>query len=181
MPNRLSTLGLLAIAAASCAGSHAQSVRDARMEGIDARADAKKERAENRAERREDATDKRYEARAERIDEANRPSEDAQQELLDLSKDRADFRSQIQTRMEKLAIRINSDRQKLQVLGERAPTPTHTELSTVVEQYDLLKQDVQQLDSTPDTHWEAKRNDIQRRADMLDERVSKLDDKVASG
>lgn len=180
MPNRLCVLGWLSLAAVGCAGSHPQEVRDARIERIEAQTDAKQERAEDRAERRQQVVDQRYEARRERVDEANRPGEDAQEALLELSKDRTDFRSHIQTRMEKLAARINAERQKIQVLGDRAPTPTHSELQTVVEQYDLLKHDVLQLDATPDTGWEAARNDIQRRADLLDERVSKLDDAVVS-
>lgn len=180
MPNRIRIFSLLSLAAVSCAGSHAEEVRDARMERIEAKTEAKQEHAEERAEQREKATEKSYDAREERAENSDRPGEDAQEKLIELSKERAEFRSQIQARMEKLSIRINAQQQKLQVLGDRAPMQTRTELSTVVDQYNLLKQDVMQLETTPETDWEAKRNDIQRRTELLDERVSSLNDAVAS-
>ena len=149
------------------------------MERIEAKAEAKQERAEQRAERREERIAKNYDTQEERIDEADRPTEDAQTALLELARERREFRSQIQTRMEKLATRINADQQKIQVLGERAPTPMRSELSNIEQQYQLLKQDVVQLDQAPDSQWGDKRSDIERRTELLDERVSQLTDAIA--
>lgn len=179
MHNKSSIVWLLSCAAMSCAGSHAEQVRDARMERIDARAEAKQERAERRADQREEKIAKSFDARAERVDEADRPTEDAQTALLDLARDRSEFRSQIQTRMETLATRINADQQKIEVLGDRAATPLRSELGSIGQQYQLLKQDVVQLDQAPDSSWGAKRSDIDRRAELLDGRVSALTDAIA--
>lgn len=179
MSIRSSIILVSSCAALSCAGSHAEQVRDARTERIEARADAKQERVEERAEQREERIAKSYDSREERIDEADRPAEDAQTALLELARDRREFRSQMQTTMERLAVRINADQQKVQVLGDRAPTPLRAELNVIGEQYQLLKQDVVQLDQAPDTSWGQKRSDIERRTELLDERVSALTDAIA--
>jgi peptidoglycan hydrolase CwlO-like protein len=108
MDQRLVMVGVLFVATSSCAGSHAEQVRDARLEGIEASADAKQERADNRRKQRQDAIDKRYDARQERVEDSNRPVAESQAKLIELRKERADFRSQMQTRLEKLAVRINA-------------------------------------------------------------------------
>jgi len=180
MRYRLSVTSLLSLAAMSCAGSHQEEVRDAHFESIEARSQAQQHQAEQRADQRNDAIDSTYDAREEHIKAENRPDAKAKEELVDLSKDRAEFRSKIQTRMEKISVRVNAAQQKLQVLGPHAPTALHTDLDTVTTQYNLLKQDVLGLDSTPDASWQAKRDDIERRADQLDDRVSKLSDEIGS-
>ena len=172
--SRFASTGLLLLCAA-CAGTQGEEVRDARMERIDANAEAQRENIGERQDARAERIDQQYEQRQERIESSNVPAEDANETLVEIQKQRAQYESQTTARLNKLAARINAAQQKIDVLGPRAPLQLKTSLDTAAKQYDLLKTDVMKLDSTPPSDWDATKQDVENRLSKLDERVSQLD------
>jgi chromosome segregation ATPase len=148
------------------------------MEGIDARAEVKTENVEEQAENRNEAIDERYDAREDNVAAADRPGEDAKQDLLDIEQQRAEYRAQMQTRLDKLAVRLNTAQQKIKVLGPRGPTKLRTNLQTAAKQHELIKQDVEGLSDTPPAEWDETKEQIDDRTEVLDEQVSELSDSI---
>ncbi len=163
---------------AACAGSQADKVKDARMEQTEANADANEVAAGERGEMREQSIDQAADRTEDRIDAANAPGEGATQELAEVSKDRATYQSEAETKVDKLGARLDAAAQKLNVLGSRAPTSLRTELTTTKQEFNMLKQDVQTLDKTPTTTWEATTSKIDDRISMLDDRINDLTGKI---
>lgn len=170
--------GFCALAIGACASNQGEDVRDARMEGIDARADVKHENVDDRAEQRNDAIDEHYDTREENVAHADRPGEGAKQELLDVEQQRAEYRSQMQTRLEQLAVRLNAAQKKIEVLGPRGPTKLRTNLATAAKQYELIKHDVLELKSTPPAEWDQTKEQLEERTGALDEQVTDLSDSI---
>jgi hypothetical protein len=166
------------MASAACAESQAEQVKDARMEQAEARAKVDEENVERASKAREKSIDGAYDARDESIGQANRPDENATQDLNDISKDRAKYQSQAQTRVDKLGVRINEAAKKIEVLGSRAPTSLRTELQTATTEHNLLKHDIETLNNTKTTDWEALKSDIDNRLSALDTRLKNLNDKI---
>lgn len=171
------SVSLLA-AGAGCAGSQAEQVRDARSEQADAQADAREESAERRGDAREDSIDRTANANEDTIAAADGPAEGANKDLAEVSKDRSVYQSEAQTRVDKLGARLDAATQKLNVLGGRAPTPLKTELATTWQQYKMLKEDVQGLNTTAPTEWEARTSKIDDRIALLDDRIKELTDSI---
>ncbi len=163
---------------AGCAGSQAETVRDARMEQAEARADQNVTTVEKESSAQQDAIAGAYDAQNQAVADANAPDENATQELVEVSKDRAMYQSEAQTRLEKMGVRINEAQSKVSVLGSRAPTSLKTELKTAEQEYKLLKQDVMKLDKTPTTDWESMTSKIESRMSSLDERVEDITDAI---
>lgn len=164
--------------ASACASSQAEQVKDARMEQTEARAQADENAIEQRSASREDAVERAYDSQEQNIAAANQPGENASQQLVEVSKDRAIYQSEAETRLDKLGVRIDAATEKLTVLGSRAPTSLKTELKTATQEYNMLKQDVSKLDKTPTTDWEPMTTKLEDRMTALDSRVDDLTESI---
>lgn len=179
MPNKLCGLACLVAIAGGCGGSsQGDEVRDARMERVEERAEVREEAVDQREDARDEAVEQRYDAKEERVEASNQPGEDANEDLVGISKQRAEYKAEAQTRLDKLATRLNTAQQKIKVLGTRASLPMKTELKTAAKQYDTMKQDVELLDQTPPDKWESTTKQLEERESGLEERVTKLEDKI---
>lgn len=178
MHKHLMILTVSALLASACAESQAEQVKDARMEQAEARAKVNAENVDDAAKAREKSIDRAYDARDESIGRANQPDENAKQDLNDISKDRAMYQSQAQTRVDKLGVRINEAAQKIEVLGSKAPTSLRTELQTATTEHNLLKHDIDALNNTRTTDWESLKSEIDNRLSALDKRLKSLNDKI---
>ena len=178
MPSHLRGLACCLLVASGCASTQSEEVRDARMERVDERADAQENTVERREDARDDAIEQRYDNKEERVENSNRPGEDGTEQLVEISKDRAQYQSEAQARVEKLGTRINTAQQKIKVLGAKAPLALKSELQTAAKQYEEVKGEVSQLDETPPSDWEHTTQKLEQREEGLDARVSKLEDSI---
>jgi hypothetical protein len=169
---------VLILAGGACAGSQADQVRDARMEQADAKADAEMQLAEDDGTARDKAIEQRHEAVNNSMEATNPPGKAAEEDMVSVSEDRMKFQSDAKTKLDKLGARIDSAREKITVLGGKAPTALKSELATASHEYKGLADDVSALDQTPATSWEATTNNVEKRIASLDERVDELTDKI---
>jgi chromosome segregation ATPase len=169
---------LLILAGGACAGSQADKVRDARMEQADARAEAETKTAENNGDARENAIEQRHENVSENIQATNPPGERAAQDMVQVSKERMQYQSEAKTKLDKLGARLSAAREKVAVLGGRAPTALKGELATAAQQYKMLENDVQTLDKTPASSWESTTEQVEKRMASLEDRVDDLTDRI---
>lgn len=169
----------LLIATAACgASSQAEQVRDARMEQTEARAHENEKSVERTADARKDAVEHAHDVRQEQIADANQPGENATEDLNEISRERAKYQADAQTRVSKLGVRIDEAAKKVNVLGDRAPTKLHNELKAATTEYKMLKQDVDTLNRTQTTEWESKTSQIDRRISALNERIDELKESI---
>ncbi len=168
------------LATAACAGSQAEQVKDARMEQTEANATASEQAVEQNSVAREESIDRAHDATEENIEAANAPGEGATEELAEVSKDRATYQSEAETKVDKLGVELDAAAQKLSVLGGRAPTSLKSQLTTATQEYKMLKQDVQTLDKTPTTAWESTTSKIDDRIAALDDRIDDLTESIES-
>ncbi|HKP59027.1 MAG TPA: hypothetical protein VJV78_20035 [Polyangiales bacterium] len=177
--HRYSVIGVaLALAGAGCASTQTERVRDARMEQVSENADAREKATDANATAREDSIKQQHEAAHDNIAAANPPAEGASQELVKVSEERATYQTEAKARLDKLGIRIDAASQKLSVLGTRAPTALRDELKTTSTEYQSLERDVNSLNQTPTTSWEATTARIDQRLKSLDARVTNLSDHI---
>lgn len=162
----------------ACASSQGEEVRDARMEQAEARAEVNEAAVEDQAAARKDMVEQSHEQHAANIEKQNAPDEEAKEELADTSKERADFRLEAKQHLDKLAVRIDAARQKLEVLGGRAPTQLRGDLATTIQQHRNLERDVVSLETTPPDNWESTTETIDERMATLDDRVEELTDAI---
>ncbi|HMI94039.1 MAG TPA: hypothetical protein VK509_21850 [Polyangiales bacterium] len=148
------------------------------MERVDERADAQENSVERREDARNEAVEERYDNKEARVEASNQPGEAANEQLVEVSKERAQYQAEAQARMEKLGTRINTAQKKIQVLGAQAPLAMKSELQTAAKQYDEMKGEVSQLDETPPSEWEHATQKIEQREEGLDARVSKLESSI---
>jgi hypothetical protein len=169
---------LLILTGSACAGSQAEKVRDARMEQADARAEAETTTAENKGSARENAIEQRHEKVSENIEATNPRGEGAAQDMVQVSEERMKYQSEAKTKLDKLAARLTSAREKIAVLGGRAPIALKGELATAAQQYKMLENDVQTLDKTPASSWESTTEQVEKRMASLEDRVDDLTDRI---
>jgi hypothetical protein len=169
---------VLALASGACASSQGEQVKDARMEQADALADRRAEAVDEQASARNNDIEKRHDVAAEQIAESNTPGKSATQDLADVSEERTLYQSKAKAKLDKLAVRINAAHEKLVALGPKAPTGLQTDLQTAVEEHKLLERDVANLRTAPASSWEATTDKLEHRMSSLDDRVSKLTDKI---
>jgi hypothetical protein len=168
----------LSLTGAACASSQDEQVRDARMAQAEERAEANESAVENQASARADAIDERYDQRAEHVAESGGPGADAAEEMVGVSKERAEFQSEAKEDLGKLAVRIDAAHDKIMVLGGKAPTALKGELATTMQQYKMLQQDITNLDETGASAWESTTEDIDQRMAKLDDRVEDLTEAI---
>jgi hypothetical protein len=179
MPSYSQRFAYCLLIAGGCAStSQGEEVRDARMERVDERAEAQEDTVERRQDARDQAVDQRYDSREARVEASDRPGEDASKQLVDISKERAQYQADARSRLEKLGLRINTAQQKIGVLGAQAPLKLKSELQTATKQYDLIKEDIDRLDRTPPSDWEHTTDKLEQREAGLDERISELEESI---
>jgi hypothetical protein len=171
---------LLILTAGACAGSQADKVRDARMEQADARAETDMKSADQSGKARENAIEQRHEAVSENMEATNPPGKSGAKEMVQVSEERMQFQSDAKTKLDKLGARLTAAREKIAVLGGRAPTALKGELATASQQYKMLEDDVKTLDKTPASSWEATTNQVEKRMASLEDRVDDLTDRIES-
>jgi chromosome segregation ATPase len=164
----------------ACAGSHADQVRDARIAQADDTAHARERAVEQQAEQRAEAIDQRYDTLREESSKAGTPDASEQERLLKLSQERAEYQSDAQEQLDKLAVRIDAAQQKLSVLGEQAPVELRTELQTTRLEHQTLEQELASLRAVRSPSWESDKERIQDRLSELKDRVGKLNDHIES-
>jgi hypothetical protein len=169
---------LLILTGSACAGSQAEQVRDARMEQADARAEVDTKVAEDKGTARENAIEQRHENVSENLHVTNPPGESAAQDMVQVSEKRLQFQSEAKTKLDKLGARLTAAREKVAVLGGRAPTALKSELATAAQQYKMLEDDVQTLDKTPASSWESTTDQVEKRMASLEDRVDDLTDRI---
>ena len=168
----------LPVLAAACAGSHAEQVRDARMERVEEKAEARGDQAEQREVARDKALDQQYQARQDGVRAENAPGADQSAKLLDLSKERSEYQSQKRAELDKLAVRIQTAQQKISVLSDRAPTKLKGELQTAQTQHTALRQELAGLGQVRSNDWEAEKKRMDTRVSELDSRLDSLSSAV---
>ena len=163
----------LPVLAVACAGSHAEQVRDARMERVEANAEVRDDQVDQREAAREKALDQRYQAREAGVKAESAPGADQSAKLLELSKERSQYQSEKRAELDKLGLRIQTAGQKISVLSDRAPTKLKSELQTAQNQHNALRQELSGLGQVRSNNWESEKT-------RMDERVSELDSRVDS-
>jgi len=148
------------------------------MEQINENANASEKVTDSTQTAREDSIEQQHDVAHAQIDSANPPAEGASQDLVKVSEERATYQSQAKARLDKVRIRLDAARQKLSVLGPRAPTALRGELETTSRQYQTLERDVTSVNQIPATSWEASTDKIDEGLKSLDERVTKLSDSI---
>lgn len=169
---------LLIVTGSACAGSQAEQVKDARMERADQQQSSDTQIAEANGEARDKAIEQRHETATDNISATNPPAEGAEKELVQVSEERLKFQSDAKTELDKVGAKLNAAREKLTVLGGKAPTSLREELATTSQQYKSLSDDVKTLDKTPTTSWEARTDQVEKRLTQLKDRVEDLTDKI---
>ncbi|HET6332378.1 MAG TPA: hypothetical protein VFG30_04160 [Polyangiales bacterium] len=169
---------LLIVAGSACASSQAEQVRDARMEQADAREKADAKVADNEGKARDEAIEQRHEVVSDNLQATNPPGEGAAQDMVKVSEERMQFQSDAKTKLDKLGARLSAAREKITVLGGRAPISLKEELATTSQQYKTLSDDVKTLDKTPASSWEATTEQVEKRMASLGDRVDDLTGKI---
>jgi hypothetical protein len=169
---------LLILTGGACAGSQAEQVRDARMEQADARAEADAKTADENGTARENAIEQRHENVSENLQATNPPGESGAQDMVQVSEERMQYQSDAKTKLDKLGARLIAAREKIGVLGGRAPTELKGELATASQQYKMLENDVKTLDKTPASSWESTTEQVDKRMASLEDRVDDLTDRI---
>ena len=168
----------LPVLAAACASSHAEQVRDARMERVEEQAEARNDQVEQREDARKKAIDQQYQAREDGVKAENAPGSDQSAKLLELSKERSEYQSEKRTQLDKLAVRIQAAQQKISVLGNRAPTKLQSQLQAAQTEHQNLQQELGKLGEVQSTAWEGQKSRLNDRVSNLEDRVSKLSDDI---
>lgn len=169
---------LLILTGSACASSQAEQVRDARDEQANARQDSQTQLAEQNGEARDKAIEQRHDAVSSNIDATNPPGESGAQNLVQVSEERLKYQSDKKTELDKVGAKIEAAREKLTVLGGKAPTALREELATTSQQYKNLQDDVKSLDKTPASNWEARTDQVDKQLSLLKDRVDDLTDKI---
>jgi hypothetical protein len=179
--NKLFYVGLILFGGtAACAGSHAEQVQDARMAHADETADARADAVDDQAKQREQALDQRYDVAEHAAATSGEAGASDNEKLLGLSKDRAEYQSDAQARLDKLAVRLDAAQQKISVLGAQAPTALSTNLMTARQEHKTLTIELGALRTMASPNWESDKNRIDDRISQLKDRVSKLSDDIDS-
>jgi DUF4097 and DUF4098 domain-containing protein YvlB len=170
---------LLIASAGACGGSsQGEQVRDARMERAEQRADTQENTVERERDARDVAIDKRYDQYQKEMAAGERSSSSSSKELVELSKDRAQYQSEARERVDKLGVRIDQAKQKIDIMGTTAPSTLRGELQTAQKQHELAQQEVAQLNRTSADQWDRATEQLEQDESELDDRVSKLEDHV---
>jgi hypothetical protein len=163
---------------AGCAHNQAEQVRDARMAQLDSHEEHALDSVEAREDAEKDAIDRGHAQTEKQLAATDSPDADARESAADVERDRAQYCAEAKAELDKLAVRLDATQKKIAVLGSRAPTKLHGELSTARTEHQTLKQNVDTLPRVPATGWDDQRKLIDKRMDELDDRVDKLSSAV---
>lgn len=162
----------------ACAGSHEEQVQDARIKRVEETSDARASAVENQADQSKKAVDQSYDAQRKAEEHSKTAGSEQSAKLTDLAKDRADYQTETQTKLDKIAVRIQEAQQKVNVLGARAPTQLRTDVQTAAEQHRTLQQDLSNMENVQPQSWEPSKDRLDERISQLQDRVSKLDNEI---
>lgn len=162
----------------ACAGSQAEEVQDARMKRVEETSDARAQAVENQADQQRKNVDQSYDAQRKALEHSDVAGSEQSAKLTDLAKDRADYQSETQTKLDKIAVRIQEAQQKVNVLAGRAPTQLRTDVQTAAEQHRTLQQDLSNLQNVQPQSWGPSKDRLEERISQLQDRVSKIDNEI---
>jgi chromosome segregation ATPase len=165
-------------AGACASSSHGDQVRDARIAQADDTAHARERAVETTAEERAEAIDQRYDTLRKEVANSDHPDANEADRLLKLSQERAEYQSDAQEQLDKLAVRIDAAQQKISVLGDNAPAALREDLRTTRQEHTTLAQELATLRAVRSPSWESDKDRIEHRISELKDRVGKLDDKI---
>lgn len=173
----ISLFPILALGA-GCAANQGEKVRDAHMAQIEVQKESDLEAVDERADQGMERVDAAHERREEAIDERDPKAEGAQHTLAEVDHDRKQFRVEAQERVQKLAVRIDAAKQKIEVLGSSAPTALRTQLEDLRTKHSLAARKVSELEAVPPDQWGKNRSNVDDQLDRLDKRVDELSDAI---
>ncbi|MDB4985542.1 MAG: hypothetical protein JWN04_720 [Myxococcaceae bacterium] len=168
------TLALPLALSVACAQSQGEKVRDARMEQVDAQTQANLAAVDQKYRAGGEVVQQQYNEEKHAISQAKPPAEGATEELATISKERTDYQNHAQVRLEKVQVRFEAAKQKLDILGPRAPSNLQTMLQTVQTEHHTILQDVVKLGSVSPDSWGSSKSSIEERLSDLEGRVTKL-------
>ncbi|MEY4577344.1 MAG: hypothetical protein RL701_2047 [Pseudomonadota bacterium] len=167
-------------AGACASSSHGEQVRDARIAQADDTAHARERAVEDTAEQRAEAIDQRYDTMRKEVSNSDQPDADESERLLKLSQERAEYQSDAQEQLDKLAVRIDAAQQKISVLGEQAPANLRDQLRTTRQEHLTIEQELASLRAVRSPSWDSDKDRIESRISELKDRVGKLNDAIES-
>lgn len=162
----------------ACAGNQAEQVQDARMKQVEETSDARANAVENQGDQEKKAVDKSYDAERKAEEHSDVAGSEQSAKLTGLAKDRADYQTETQTKLDKIAVRIQEVQQKVNVLGGRAPTQLRTDVQTAATEHRTLQQELSNLERVQPQSWEPSKDRLEQRISQLQDRVSKIDDEI---
>ena len=168
----------LLLSGGACAESHAEQVRDARLSQADDNAKVREHTVEQQAKERNEVIGDRYDSLRQEAAKSDEPGADDTEDLLKLSQERAEYQSKAQEQLDKLAVRIDSAQQKINVLGGRAPLALTTDLKTARQEHQTLEQEFVALRSVRSPNWEGDKSRLEQRLSKLEDRVTRLSDDI---
>ncbi len=92
--------------------------------------------------------------------------------------ERDQYRSNAQGKLDKLTVRLEAAKAKMDVLGARAPTSIQQDLETAQTAQKLLKQRVTELPAVDPSQWKQNKDEIERSMEVLDDRINQLNKSI---
>jgi hypothetical protein len=169
---------VLGAASLGCAHSQGEKVRDARMARVDAQAEARNDAIDKEAKARSEAVEKRFSAEGQAIESSNQAGQEASGELVEVAKQRALYQADAQTKLAHFAVRLESAREKLDILGPKAPSSIQQTLQTATTEHHSLSQDVEKLDKISPDQWGSTKDGVEGRMSTLDQRLDDLNKSI---
>jgi hypothetical protein len=163
-----------ALVSVACASSQAEEVRDARNEKIDERTVAETRAVELREEARIDKIERNHDAAKNVVLTSGRFDEKSAKRVIDIHEQRSTYEAKAAARHETIGVRIKAARDKLAVLGSRAPEGLRRRLSAVEDEHMRLEPAVRDLPATAPVNWEAAAESLDYRLSELNARVKRL-------
>jgi len=165
----------LAVAATACASSsQAEQVRDAHNERIDERTVAQTQAVEDREDARIDRIKWKHELAKNDVVMYGKQDPQAAKQLILVDEQQSTYEAKVAARYETIGVRINAAREKLAILGNKAPAGLRNELAAVQREHTQLEPEVRALPAAPTTIWEESAETLDNRLAALNARVKRL-------
>lgn len=167
---------LCVVAGSACgASTQAERVRHARIETIDTQTVAKTRAIEERQEAREQAIQQHHDLAKANPAKSSGGMSDA---ALSMAEERALYQSKARGRVETLGVRIEAARKKLGAMNGKAPMDMRAQLDAIQSVHEGMQMEVEALQTTPETQWEATKQGVDDRLTKLDERIKTLTEEI---
>lgn len=169
---------VVATAAAACASSQAEQMKDARNERIDDSTVARTRAIENQEAARVDSIDREKENSESQLDGArsvhSEQDVDDAKKVVEDSSDRATYQTKATARVQTIGVRIDAAQQKLQALGGKAPANEKSEIESLRREHSVLIRDLSALPEVPASNWDKEHEALDKRISELNRRVKLL-------